>query len=163
MSWELWKHPHPAPGGTPMFFKAECPKEFKNRLKTISWISVLPSNVFFKKLFLPPKMVKKMDVLLIFEFLCQYKCISKTSSEKFDCRTSRICWKITKILKNPDIEKIGPFLNFWIFCQYMCINKTSSENVFNILVIFQQILEVLHSNFSELVLLMHLHWHKNSN
>jgi hypothetical protein len=30
---------------------------------------------------------KELDVLLIFEFFCQYKCISKTNSEKFKCRT----------------------------------------------------------------------------
>ena len=34
--------------------------------------------------------------------------------------------------------------------------------IFNIFVFFQQILEVLNSNFSELVLLMHIYWDKIS-
>ena len=36
VSWELWKHPDPAPGGRPKFFKAKLPKESKNGFKTIS-------------------------------------------------------------------------------------------------------------------------------
>ena len=36
VSWELWKHHDPAPGGRPMFFKAKVPKESKNGFKTIS-------------------------------------------------------------------------------------------------------------------------------
>ena len=62
------------------------------------------SNYFFRY----QKLSKKWDLLLIFEKFCQYVGISKTSSEKFDCRTSRICWKITKILKN--VQKIHALL-----------------------------------------------------
>ena len=36
MSWELWKHPDPAPGCRPIFFKPEWPKESKNGFKTFS-------------------------------------------------------------------------------------------------------------------------------
>ena len=36
MSWKLWKHPDPVPGGRPIFFKPEWPKESKNGFKTIS-------------------------------------------------------------------------------------------------------------------------------
>ena len=42
---------------------------------------------------------EKWDLLLFFEFFCHYMCIIRTSSKKFDCRTSRICWKITEMLK----------------------------------------------------------------
>ena len=51
MSWELWKHPDPVPGGRPIFFKPESPKESKNGFKTISccpYRKVIFSNYFFR-------------------------------------------------------------------------------------------------------------------
>ena len=50
-SWELWKHPDPPPGGRPLFFKPEWPKESKNGFKTISYRPyplVFFSNYFFR-------------------------------------------------------------------------------------------------------------------
>ena len=49
---------------------------------------------FSKNYFRHQILSKEFDVLLIFEFLCQYKCISKTSSEKFDCKIFRISCSI---------------------------------------------------------------------
>ena len=60
MSWELWKHPDPVPGGRPMFFKAESHKESKNG-GSKHQLQALPSNVFFRKLFLAPKIIEKSD------------------------------------------------------------------------------------------------------
>ena len=70
-SWELWKHPDPVPGGRSMFFKAKLPKESKNGFKTISCCRY-PVMFFSKNYFWYQKSSKKLDVLLIFEFLCQY-------------------------------------------------------------------------------------------
>ena len=50
-SWELWKHPNAVPGGRPIFFKPEWPKESKNGFKTISYRPyplVFFSNYFFR-------------------------------------------------------------------------------------------------------------------
>ena len=58
----------------------------------------------------------------ILEMLFKYMCKSKTSSEKFECRTIRISWKIYKILKTVEFFNMGLFfskiknLNFCI-CQ----------------------------------------------
>ena len=49
-SWELWKHPDPAPGGRPMFFKAKLPKESKNGFKTINY-RCYPVMIFSKNCF----------------------------------------------------------------------------------------------------------------
>ena len=70
-SWELWKHPDPVPGGRPIFFKPEWPKESKNGFKTISCRPPL-LLIFSKYCFSAKKLSKKLDVLLIFEFLWQY-------------------------------------------------------------------------------------------
>ena len=61
MSWELWKHPYPPPGGRPLFFKPEWPKESKNWFKIISCrryrIVFFFSNYFFRYL----KSSKRLD------------------------------------------------------------------------------------------------------
>ena len=110
-----------------------------------------------------------MDVLLIFEILSQYMCISKISSKKFDLKNSRIFWKIAKILKNKLFftcyflflkHKVSGTLN-WLNrygYRYRITQGLLSLRVFNIFMIFQQILIVLKLNFSELVLLMHASW-----
>ena len=66
------------------------------------------------------KSSKKLDVLLIFEILSQYICISKTSSEKFNFRTIRICWKIIKILKtlSDNKHRVILYLYPYLFSQY---------------------------------------------
>ena len=60
MSWELWKHPDLVPGGRPIFFKPEWPKESKNGFKTISYRRYrmgIFSNYFFRR----QKTSKKLD------------------------------------------------------------------------------------------------------
>ena len=54
MSWELWKHPDPVPGGRPIFFKPKWPKESKNGFQTINYRRY-PVVIFSKKLFLVQK------------------------------------------------------------------------------------------------------------
>ena len=54
---------------------------------------------------------------------------------------------------------------FWTSNRWFSKRKSKmwkNWTVFNILVIFELILKVLHLNFSELVSLMHLYWQKNS-
>ena len=56
------------PGGRPMVLKAELHKESKNGFKTINFRP--PSvMIFSKNCFRGKKIIKKLDVLLIFEFL----------------------------------------------------------------------------------------------
>ena len=108
-----------------MFFKAKLLKESKNGFKTIS-CRRYPVMFFSKNYFWYQKSSKKLDVLLIFEILSQEMCIIKTSSEKIDFGTSRICSKIQKILKTKlffhalllkhlKSGKMGPFIDFPIF------------------------------------------------
>ena len=74
------------------------------------------SNYFFRY----QKSSKILDVLLIFEILYQYMCISKTSSKKIAFRTSRIYWKITKILKilSDNKPRVILYLYPYQFSQY---------------------------------------------
>ena len=81
-------------------------------------LPALLSNVFFQKNIFGTKNHQKKTRRFV-----DFRIYKSISSEKFDCRTSRICWKITKVLKNvifvyalllfletPDIERN------WTFC-----------------------------------------------
>ena len=57
-----------------MFLKAKLHKESRNGFKTINYRRY-PVMIFSKNWFSAQKIIKKLDVLLIFEFLCQYICI----------------------------------------------------------------------------------------
>ena len=63
--------------------------------------------------------------------------------------------------KNWKINKRSYFSRFVVF-QTIKVTHEKNNVVFNIFVIYQQILEVLKSNFSELVLLVHIYWDKIS-
>ena len=70
--WGCWKHPNHVLGSRPMFLKAELHKEYKNEFKTINSCPY-PVLLFSKNWFQhKKKSSKKLDLLLIFEFLCQY-------------------------------------------------------------------------------------------
>ena len=87
--WGCWKPPFGIPGVRPMFLKAELHEKYKYGLKTINYRHSPVLFFFFKKLFsAQKKSSKKSNVLLIFEFFCQYKCISKTNSEKLNAGLS---------------------------------------------------------------------------
>ena len=58
-SWELWKHIDPVPGGRPIFFKPDWPKESKNGFKIISCCPPL-LMIFSKNCFSAKKIVKKI-------------------------------------------------------------------------------------------------------
>ena len=137
-------------------------------------ISGPPCKWFFQITFSAPKIIKKnWTFCWFFEILSHYMCISKTSCKKNDFRTSRICWKITNILKTDFFftcylffmkHKVSGTLN-WLNrhgYRYRITQGLLSLRVFNIFIIFQQILNVLKSNFTELVLLMHVYWDKIS-
>ena len=64
-SWELWKHPDPAPGGRPIFFKPEWPKESKNGFKTINY-RPYPLVFFSKNCFWRKKIIKKIGCFVDF-------------------------------------------------------------------------------------------------
>ena len=137
----------PPPGCRPLFFKPKYHKESQNGFKPINFRSpmkVIFSNYFFRH----QKSSKQFDILLIFEILSQYMCISKTSSKKNDFRTSRICWKITKIWKTLSNNKPYTHNRFGIgIGTYRITSGLLILRVFNTFVIFQQILEVLKSFF----------------
>ena len=123
MSWWPENHSMSSPGCRPPILKPKLYKESKNGFKPINYCSPL-LVIFSKNYFQHKKIVKKWDLLLIFEFLCQYMCISKTNSEKYDCRTFRIVeklqkyWKLNYFFMRTKIGKStkGPiFPNFWCF------------------------------------------------
>ena len=73
-------------------------------------VVVPPYYWFFQKtVFRQKKLSKKLDILLIFEFLWQYIWISNSSLKKFNFRTFRISWNITKMLKTDQ------FFHKWLF------------------------------------------------
>ena len=74
MSWGPGNHSKLTPGSRPMFLKAKLHKESRNGFKTIIYRRY-PVMIFSKNWFSAQKIIKKLDVLLIFEFLCQYICI----------------------------------------------------------------------------------------
>ena len=106
---------------TPIF-KTQTSQGIQKWVQTNQFL-VPPTSDFFKLLFWYQKLSKKLDVLLIFEILSQEMCIIKTSSEKIDFGTSRICSKILKtklffhalLLKHLKSGKMGPFIDFPIF------------------------------------------------
>ena len=73
MSWGPGNHSKLTPGGRPMFLKAKLYKESRNGFKTINYRRY-PVMIFSKNWFSAQKIIKKLDVLLIFEFLCQSMC-----------------------------------------------------------------------------------------
>ena len=93
---ELWKHSNPTPGGRPMFFKAKLPKGSKNGFKTIS-CRRYPVFFFSKNYFRHQKSSKNWTFCW---FLIFYGNIyGLTSFKKNNCRTFRIRWNITKMIK----------------------------------------------------------------
>ena len=86
-SWELWKHPNPAPGDRPMFFKAESPKESKNGFKTISccgYRKAIFSNYFFRY----QKSSKKLDGITSNWFPHGLNCLKYNIDIVSDIRTT---------------------------------------------------------------------------
>ena len=71
MSWGPGNHSKLTPGSRPMFLKVKLHKESRNGFKTIN-NRCYPVMIFSKNWFLAQKIIKKLDVLLIFEFLRQY-------------------------------------------------------------------------------------------
>ena len=97
-SWGCWKHPFGIPGVRPMFLKPKLHKESKNGFKTINY-RPSPVMIFSKNCFWGKKIIKKLDILLSFEFLWQNIWINGTKFKKINSRTFRISWNITKIIK----------------------------------------------------------------
>ena len=128
MSWGSGNHSMSPPGCRSPFLKPKLYKEIVQGIQ--KWVQTNqlpfpPISDFFKKLFSAPKIVKRMGLFVDFPiFVPIYVHISKTSSEKFDCRTSRICWKYRKLNhffmhiywhKNWKINKMFHFSRFLVF------------------------------------------------
>ena len=118
-SWGPGKRSMWPPGCRPLFLKPKCHKESKNGFKPINFRS--PLFVIFSNYFFSTKNHQKnWTFCWFFEILSQYMCISKTSSKKIAFRTSRIYWKITKILKTLSDNKprVILYLYPYLFSQY---------------------------------------------
>ena len=82
MSWGLWKHPNPVPGGRPTFFKPEWSKKFKNGFKTIRYRRyrmVIFSNYFFWY----QKSSKKLDSITSNSHCSRITCYPSFISQDF--------------------------------------------------------------------------------
>ena len=73
--WGPGNHSKLTPGGRPMFLKPRLHKESKNGFKTIHCCPY-PVLIFSENYFFANMSSKKLDILLIFEFLRQYTWIS---------------------------------------------------------------------------------------
>ena len=108
MSWELWKHPDPVPGVRPMFFKPKLHKESKNGFKTINFRRY-PVMIFSKNCFRSKKIIKKVGRFVDFWIFMAIYMDKLDQFKKNDCRTFRISWNITKMLKTEQ------FFHMWLF------------------------------------------------
>ena len=139
-------------------------------------IPVPPISDFFKSLFSTPKIIKKIGHFVDFWILMAIYMDKLDQFKKFNCRTFRITWNITKIIKTEQFFHITFY--FWksgvwglekpIAAKY---NSKKTHDIkshmkfcfyFNILVIFQLILIVLQLMFFKLVLFIHMYCQKNS-
>mgnify|MGYP007015787208 CR=1 FL=1 len=95
-SCELWKHSNPTPGGRPMFFKAKLPKKSKNGFKTSS-CRRYPVMFFSKNYFRHQKSSKNWTFCWFLNFYGNIYGLA--NFKKNNCRTFRIRWNITKMIK----------------------------------------------------------------
>ena len=154
MFWGCWKHVFGIPGARPMYLKADLHKESKNEFKTIS--ARPPSVMIFSKYCLQSKkIIIKIGRFVDFWIFMAIYMNKLDQFKKINCRTFRISWNITKMLKTEQF--------FHMFSCYYSFNRlfrTSNTwfskikshiwknwSIFNILVIFQLILKVLQLNF----------------
>jgi hypothetical protein len=77
-----------APGDIPMFLKPKLPERSKFGFKTINCCPY-PALYLKKNYYSAQKIIKKIEHLLILNFLCQYICINKTSSESLEIKCFR--------------------------------------------------------------------------
>ena len=118
--------------GQTYVFKSKIALEIQKWVQN-NQLSSLPSNDFFKKLIFG---TTKLDILLIFEFLCQHICINKTRFEKFNCRSFRISWNINKMLKT--VQFFHMFYRYYSYNRLLspslsvCISERRSWNIPNI-------------------------------
>ena len=123
-----------------MFLKAKLHKESRNGFKTIIYRRY-PVMIFSKNWFSAQKIIKKLDVLLIFEFLCQYICIIRPVLKDLiaelleSVEILKKCWKIFNILLIFQlILKLLQlfFLNWSYLCIYIDIKiqKSTKHPVF---------------------------------
>ena len=107
-SWGCWKHLFGTPGVRPMFLKPKFHKESKNGFKTITY-RCYPVMIFSKNWFWSKKFIKKVGCFVDF-WIFMVICMDKLDQfRKFNCRTFRIRWNITKMLKTEQ------FFHEWIF------------------------------------------------
>ena len=107
-SWGCWKHLFGIPGVRPMFLKPKLHKESKNGFKEINYRRS-PVMIFSKNCFWSDKIIKK---ILTFVDSWIFMAIYMDKLDQFkknNCRTFRICWNITKMLKTEH------FFHEWLF------------------------------------------------
>ena len=107
-SWGCWKHLFGTPGVRPMFLKPKFHKESKNGFKTITY-RCYPVMIFSKNWFWSKKFIKKVGCFVDFWIFMVIYMDKLDQFRKFNCRTFRIRWNITKMLKTEQ------FFHEWIF------------------------------------------------
>ena len=108
MSWGCWKHPFGIPGVRPMFLKPKLHKESKNGFKTINY-RPSPVMIFSKNCFWGKKIIKKVGCFVDFWIFMAIYMNKLDQFKKNNCRTFRISWNITKMLKTDH------FFHMWLF------------------------------------------------
>ena len=108
MSWGCWKHPFGIPGVRPMFLKPKLHKQSKNGFKTINYRRSLVM-FFSKNCFRSKKIIKKVGRFVDFWIFMAIYMDKLDQFKKNNCRTFRISWNITKMLKTEQ------FFHMWLF------------------------------------------------
>ena len=107
--WGCWKPPFGIPGVRPTILKPKLHKESKNGFKTINYRRY-PVMIFSKKtVFKAKKIFKKVGRFVDFWIFMAIYMDKLDQFRKFNCRTFRIRWNITKMLKTEQ------FFHEWIF------------------------------------------------
>ena len=147
-----------------VFLKPKLNKESKSGFKTINYWCY-PVLIFSKNWFRSKKIIKKVGHFVDFWIFMAIYMDKLDQFRKFNCRTYRIRWNITKTLKT---EQFFSWVNFYLWKagvwglekpivsviarKHLIKNDIWNNcSVFNILVIFHLILNVLQLNFLKLV------------
>ena len=116
-SWGCWKHPFGIPGVRPMFLKPKLHKESKNGFKTINYRRY-PVMIFSKNCFRSKKIIKKVGRFVDFWIFMAICMAELDQFKKNNCRTFRISWNITKMLKT---EHLSSYVT--LFLKIKCLRS----------------------------------------
>ena len=107
-SWGCWKHPFGIPGVIPMFLKPKLHKESQNGFKIIN-SRRYPVMIFSKNCFRCKKITEQIGYFVDFWIFMAIYIDELDQFKKINCRTFRISWNITKMLKTEQ------FFYMWLF------------------------------------------------